>query len=305
MSTEKILITGSNGLLGQKIVKLCLSRGLSFVATSNGENRNSNCPKENYISMDITNPAQVREVIGKTKPSFIAHTAAMTNVDQCEVNPKECEKINVLGTKLLFDEAQKINAHLQLLSTDFVFDGEKGNYSETDKVHPLSVYARSKVEAENVLLKSTYQNWSIVRTIIVYGTGENLSRTNIVLWAREALKEEKPLNIVDDQFRAPTWAEDLAWGCLEIERRNETGIFHLSGPITRSILELVKEIADFYGLSTTNLNAISSKTLNQAAHRPPKTGFDLLKSRNQLGYDPLDIKEALDLLEKELISKQF
>jgi dTDP-4-dehydrorhamnose reductase len=224
----------------------------------------------------------------------------MTNVDQCEVNPEECADINVVGTRNLFEEAQKIKAHLQLLSTDFVFDGDKGNYSESDKVNPLSIYAHSKVDAEHVLLNSLYQNWSIVRTIIVYGTGENLSRTNIVLWAREALKEEKPLNIVNDQFRAPTWAEDLAWGCLEINRKKEKGIFHLSGPITRSIIDLVKEIAGFYGLSTNNLNAISSTILNQAAHRPPKTGFDLTKAKNVLGYSPMDIHQALKFLEKEL-----
>ena len=300
MKAEKILITGSNGLLGQKLVKRCIERGYDFIATSAGENRNPDCPEQSYCALDISNEQNVDAILTKYQPTFICHTAAMTNVDECETNPEGCGRINVLGTRFLFEKSQKLGSHFQLLSTDFVFDGEKGDYLESDPVNPLSIYGHSKADAEELLTSSAYTNWSIVRTIIVYGTGHNLSRSNIVLWAREALKENKKLSIVDDQFRSPTWAEDLAWGCLEIFRRNEKGIYHLSGPTTRSILDLVKEIAFFYELSTENLVSISSKTLNQAAQRPPKTGFNIKKAKDRLGYEPMDIKNALSLLEKEL-----
>lgn len=296
----KLLITGSNGLLGQKIVKLCLKRGVDFIATSQGENRNSACPQSQYLSLDITNEQQVKEVFSTQLPTHVIHTAAMTNVDQCENEPENCRLINVQGTRYLFEAAQRLEAHFELLSTDFVFDGEKGNYVESDPVNPLSIYAQSKVDAERILLESNYANWSIARTIIVYGTAEKLSRTNIVLWAREALKKGNDLNIVDDQFRSPTWAEDLAWGCLEIVNRNKTGIYHLSGPKTYSILNLVKEIAKYYKLSTDFIKPVSSATLDQAAKRPPKTGFDLSKARKDLDYKPMDIHEALEILEEEL-----
>lgn len=296
----RLLITGSNGLLGQKIVKLCLKRGTEFLATSQGENRNSKCPSERYASMDITKEEEIARVFDSYQPTHVIHTAAMTNVDQCESDPENCERINVTGTRYLFEASQKCQAHFELLSTDFVFDGEKGNYTETDPVNALSVYAQSKVDAENLLLNSAYTNWSIARTIIVYGIAENMSRTNIVLWAREALKAGNELKIVDDQFRSPTWAEDLAWGCLEIVQRNCTGIYHLSGPVTYSILDLVKEIADYYGYGTDNLVPVSSSTLNQAAKRPPKTGFDLSKAQKDLGYRPMDIKETLSILDIEL-----
>ena len=141
-------------------------------------------------------------------------------------------------------------------------------------------------------------NWSIVRTIIVYGEGNNLSRTNIVLWAKEALKTGNEITIVDDQFRAPTWAEDLAWGCLEIVLRNKKGVFHISGPETMSVIDLVYRIADFYGLPKNQIKPIRSTTLNQAAKRPPKTGFDLTKARNELNYEPLTLEKSLELLEK-------
>jgi len=291
----KILITGANGLLGQKIVQQLLKRNIEFLATSNGENRNSNCSNEYYQTMDITNLDEVMEVVGAFLPTHIIHTAAMTNVDACETNPELCENVNVVGSSNIFQAAKKFNAHCQLLSTDFVFDGEKGNYSEEDEVNPLSVYANSKVKAENELLQGNYANFSIVRTIIVYGTAINLSRTNIFLWAKEALPKGDTMNIVDDQFRAPTWADDLAWGCIRICELNQTGIFHLSGPSTYSIFEIVERVAKHYSLSTTNLNKISSSTLSQPAKRPPRTGFNLTKAKKILGYQPKSIEETLDL----------
>ena len=294
----RILITGSNGLLGQKLVKLCLERGLNFIATSKGENRNPDCPTINYLSLDISIFSEINNVFQFYYPTHVIHTAAITNVDYCEEHNDECQIMNVDATKLLLRASVQYNSHFQLLSTDFVFDGEKGNYKEEDIVNPLSVYAKSKVDAENVLQTSMTDNWSIVRTIIVYGEGNNLSRTNIVLWAKEALKTGNEITIVDDQFRAPTWAEDLAWGCLEIVLRNKKGVFHISGPETMSVIDLVYRIADFYGLPKNQIKPIRSTTLNQAAKRPPKTGFDLTKARNELNYEPLTLEKSLELLEK-------
>ncbi len=292
----RILITGSNGLLGQKIVKICLKRGTEFLATSNGNNRNQDCPDELYREMDITNQTLISEVFSVFKPTHIIHTAALTNVDYCELNPEECQEVNVLATQKLWDEAQKINAHFQLLSTDFIFDGLTGNYKETDKPSAVSVYGQSKVDAEKILINSENKNWSIARTIIVYGTANNLSRTNIVLWSIDALTKGDPMKIINDQFRMPTWADDLAWGCIEICQRNKTGIFHLCGPEFMAVNEIVFRIAKHLGKSTENIEIISSSTLNQPAKRPPRTGFDLTKSKTELGYNPKTIEETITIL---------
>ena len=292
----RILITGSNGLLGQKIVKICLKRGTEFLATSNGKNRNQDCPTDKYQEMDITNQKRISEVFTEFQPTHIIHTAALTNVDYCELNPEECKEVNVLATQKLWEEAQKINAHFQLLSTDFIFDGLKGNYKETDEPSAVSIYGQSKVDAEQILLNSENKNWSIARTIIVYGTANNLSRTNIVLWSIDALTKGDPMKIIDDQFRMPTWADDLAWGCIEICNRNKTGIFHLCGPELMAVNEIVFRIAKHLGKSSDNVEIISSSTLNQPAKRPPRTGFDLTKSRTELGYNPKTLEETITIL---------
>jgi dTDP-4-dehydrorhamnose reductase len=292
----KLLITGSNGLLGQKIVKRCLEHGIPFVATSKGENRNPDCPDAFYHPLDITVPLEVGDLLFRTRPTAVIHTAALTNVDYCEQHPEECFRVNAHATMILWEAAKLIGAHFQLVSTDFVFDGESGPYSETDAVNPLSTYAESKVLAENILLADANKDWSIARTIIVYGTGHNLSRSNLILWALEALPKGEPMKLVSDQFRAPTWADDLAYGCVEIVRRGQTGIFHLSGPQTYAIDELVKRIAARLGIDQPQIESITSDTLNQPAKRPARTGFDLTKARTLLDYNPKTLEETIDLL---------
>ncbi|MFK8046032.1 MAG: NAD(P)-dependent oxidoreductase [Crocinitomicaceae bacterium] len=292
----KILITGSNGLLGQKIVKQCLAKNIDFLASSQGENRNSSCSIENYRSLDITSLAEIKTIVEREKPTHIINTAAVTNVDFCESNQDLCHAVNVTAVAHLLEVATENNCHLTHLSTDFVFDGEDGPYSEEDLINPLSVYAVSKANSEKLLQESDYKNWSILRTIIVFGEGENLSRSNIVLWAKAALEKGDPLTIVDDQFRAPTWADDLAWACIQSSKQSAKGIFHIAGPETFSIIELVKRVAKFYNLNAAEVSAIKSKALNQAAKRPPKTGFDISKARKVLGYNPKTFEQALACL---------
>ena len=292
----KILITGSNGLLGQKIVRQLKKKNKSFLATSLGENRNPDCPNSFYSPLDISNQYEVNKVIMDYNPDAVIHTAAITNVDYCETNPDRCHEVNVTATAYLFEAAQKAGAHFSALSTDFVFDGKKGNYKESDQPNPLSVYAHSKVDSERILINSAYKNWSIVRTIIVFGEGNNLSRSNIVLWAKDALSSGNELNIIDDQFRAPTWADDLAWACIRIAELHKTGIYHISGPETFSIYELVLRVAKFCDLDTKSLNKTTSESLNQAAKRPPKTGFDLSKANVEIDYRPMSFEDSLKLL---------
>ena len=292
----KILITGSNGLLGQKIVKQLSKSSVSFLATSLGENRNSKCDEGNYQSLDITSQKEIRDVVNSYEPTHIINTAAITNVDFCEDNLELCQKVNVDAVQMMFDVSKTNNIHFIHLSTDFVFDGKNGPYAEGDATNPLSVYAKSKNDSEKILLQSDYKNWSIIRTIIVYGEGENLSRSNIVLWAKSALKKGEPLTIVDDQFRSPTWADDLAWACVQTGVLRAKGIFHISGPKVFSIYELVCEIADYFGHDKSLIKPIKSAKLNQKAPRPPKTGFVLDKAREVLKYEPMTLRESLQYI---------
>lgn len=286
------LIVGSNGLLGQKIIALLQQQKRSFVATSKGKNRNPDCPNEKYCELDITDKDQVYKCVEKFKPKVIINTAAMTNVDACEDHKDECYQINVKAVEYLLNVSTEINAHLIHYSTDFIFDGKNGPYREEDLAHPLSVYGQSKWESEKLLNQSNYNKISILRTIIVYGLGHNLSRGNIFIWAREKLLEGEKLTIVDDQFRAPTYAKDLAKASIDIAEKNVYGTYHVAGPETLSMFEIIQRLAKWLKIDENQVLPITSDTLNQKADRPPKTGFILDKIQQKIQYQPLTLEES-------------
>jgi len=296
----KILITGSNGLLGQKLLhKLKKDSSVQLIATSKGENRVSEQNGYTYSELDITDQKQVAKLIESEKPQVVINTAAMTNVDLCEDEKEACDALNVDAVRYLADTCAKIDAHLIQISTDFIFDGVDGPYKEEDVPNPLSYYGLSKLKSEQ-LLQAHSVKWTVLRTIIVFGVGEKLSKGNIVLWAKSALEKGDPLNIIDDQFRAPTLAEDLADICILVAKKKALGIFNASGKDIMSIYEIVERIAKHYGNSIDNLNKISTATLKQKAGRPPKTGFILDKSINQLGYNPHSFEECLTIIDQQL-----
>jgi dTDP-4-dehydrorhamnose reductase len=185
------------------------------------------------------------------------------------------------------------------LSTDFIFDGEAGPYEESAEPHPLSYYGETKVEAEE-LIKNSHCRWSIIRTILVYGIVKDMSRSNIVLWAKNALEKAAPLNVVNDQWRMPTLAEDLAWACLAAVEKEVTGIYHISGKDMMSVSELVGRVADYFNLDKSLMTEVSSSTLNQSAARPKRTGFILDKAIRDLNYQPHSFEEGIAILEQQI-----
>jgi dTDP-4-dehydrorhamnose reductase len=292
----KVLVTGSNGLLGQKLSDLLLKEKIDFMATGQGQNR---YPYElNYRSMDITDK-KYYHVIEDYQPTVIINTAAMTNVDLCESENEACMELNVHSVEKLVNVANKIGAHLVHLSTDFIFDGKKSMYTEDDKPNPLSFYGNSKYLAEQFILQHC-NNYSIVRTVLVYGIVADMSRSNIVLWAKGALEKQQQINVVNDQFRTPTLAEDLAMGCYLIARQKAKGIYHISGKDYMSIYELVERVAKHYGLETNCMTASDSSKLNQPAKRPPITGLDISKAIKDLGYAPHSFEEGLAVMDRQL-----
>jgi dTDP-4-dehydrorhamnose reductase len=304
---KKILITGSNGLLGQKLVyKLAIKPGWNTLATSKGENRILLSKGYNFFPLDITNSEQVQDIFTSFRPDFVVNTAAMTNVDACETERDECWNMNVKAVSYMINSLENLqneydNYFPQLihLSTDFIFDGKKGPLSEEDIPNPLSYYAESKLAAESLLQRSKL-NWSIARTVLVYGIVDNMSRSNIVLWAKSSLENHTKINVVDDQFRTPTLAEDLADGCLLIAEKKAKGIFNISGKDFMSVLELVNRVADFWKLDKTLITPSKSLTIKQAAQRPPKTGFIIDKAKKVLGYNPRSFEEGLKVLDEQL-----
>ena len=296
-----ILVTGSNGLLGQKIIYALRNRtDVKCISTSRGENRMS--AKDGYIyeSMDITDPSSVESVFEKYQPDVVINTAAMTNVDACESNRDEAWLLNVQSVEYIIEACKKFNTHLVHLSTDFVFDGRKGPYVETDEPNPLSFYAHTKYEGEKLIEKSGISA-AILRTIIIYGVVDDNSRSNVVLWAINSLKNKKSITVINDQFRSPTLAEDLADACVSAAMKKATGIYHISGREVMNILDIVRIVADYFELDQSYIIPTSSADLKQPAVRPPVTGFIITKAVNELDFKPHTFIEGLAHLKNQLL----
>jgi len=297
---KRILVTGSNGLLGQKITERLLhTKQFALIATSRGANRYPITEGYVYAEMDVLDQQQVQEVVERFKPDAIIHTAAMTNVDTSEAQPELAYKLNVTSVSTLVNLARLHNIQFIHLSTDFIFDGANGPYSELAPGCPISHYGKTKLEAEEVI-KNTQCKWAIIRTILVYGIVSDMSRSNIVLWAKNALENKTPIQVVNDQWRMPTLAEDLADGCLLAVEKDAYGVFNISGKDMMSVAELVYKVADFWALDKSLVQEISSQSLNQTARRPAKTGFILEKAIRELGYAPHSFLEGLQLIDQQI-----
>lgn len=295
----KILVTGANGLLGQKLVSLLQEKGnIHVIATARGKSAQA-ITRGEFHSLDVTDKSRVEKLVAETKPDVIIHTAAMTQVDDCETKREECILNNVTAVEHLVAACQSHHVHLVHVSTDFIFDGSNGPLDETAVPNPVNFYGESKLAAEKAIQASGI-SWSILRTVLVYGVTNDMSRSNIVLWVKKSLEEKKPISVVNDQWRTPTLAEDLAQGCYLAAIKKARGVFNISGKDFMSPFDIAVQTAGFFNLDAALIRATDSATFRQPARRPMKTGFIIDKAKKELGYEPHSFLEGLEVLSRQI-----
>ena len=295
----KILVTGSNGLLGQKISNLLINESNVEPIFSARKPLTYTVSRGAFELLDIANQMNVQDVILKSKPEVVIHTAAMTQVDDCELKKEECWLHNVTATKFLIDASSKVKAHFIFVSTDFIFDGTSGPLDEMAVPSPVNYYGESKLAAEETVKK--YNNpWAILRTVLVYGVAHDMSRSNIVLWVKKSLEEGKAIKVVDDQWRTPTLAEDLAMGCWLTAKQHKTGIYNISGEEMMTPYDIALRTARFFKLDESLITRTNSSQFKQPALRPPRTGFKIDKARKELDYQPHSFEEGLSMIQQQL-----
>ena len=300
---KRIVITGSNGLLGQKLVKLYLSKSTYEIhALSRGENRLDNKEGYTYYNIDLLDKVELLQTLNQIEPSVIIHTAAMTNVDACEQQQDQCDLMNIDVVANILDYCKESDVYLVHLSTDFIFDGTKGDvYNEDDIAHPVNHYGLSKLKSE-IMIQEAKIDAAILRTILVYGLVDQNDRSNIVLWVKSSLENHKDIHVVTDQLRMPTYAEDLAEACwLAVEARAK-GVFNVSSNELMSIYDIALSIADAFGLDKKWIHPAVTNELNLPAKRPLSTGFDLNKSIIQINLPSYSFVERLQVFKGQLDS---
>lgn len=288
---KRVLITGGNGLLGRSIIS-CNENRFELLVTGK-QKFLSNGNDNRYSPLDILDSNQCDKVFSKFKPDYVIHAAAMTHVDKCEEDPDTCNSVNVDGTNNILKTCEKYGSHLIFISTDFIFDGKNGSYSENSKPNPISIYGMSKWNAEKLIRTSTI-DWSIVRTSLVMGYFEDLMTSNIILWAREKLSKGQEISIVNDQIRTPTWSMDLAEGCFLLIENRALGIYNISGSEKFRISELIMMVADHGSYNSNLIKEVKTKELGQIAPRPLISDLDISKARRNIGFNPHSFKDVLD-----------
>lgn len=291
----KILITGGSGLLGSRLCKL-FSKEFDVYATYT---RNKINIKEcKFFAVDVTDILKISTLIKKITPEIIVHAAALTDVDYCENHQKEAWKINVEGTKNIINTCKEIEARLIFISTDYVFDGIKGDYSEDDGINPLNYYAKTKAEGERMLKESNLE-YAIARASVIYGWNGPGQRLNFVTWVIDSLKEGKTINVVDDQYNTPTFADNGAEALYSIVSKEAYGVYHMTGRECINRYEFAKKIADAFNLDKSNIILAKTLQLRQSAKRPYNSCLLTSKIERELKHNPFTINEGLKAMKRQ------
>lgn len=299
---KRVLITGTNGLLGQKLVEI-FSHLNSYNLLLTSRQERSVFPEETlvYVQLDITNKQQLRKVVDEFEPEIIINTAAVTNVDECEKDREHAWRVNVGGVENLIYAAKLVGAKIIQVSTDYVFDGKGGPYDELARPDPVNYYGRTKLASEN-LLKTSGVPYALVRTMVLYGVAYGV-KLNFALWVLKELGEEKPIRVAEDQHANPTLCDDLAYAILKIAELERSGLYHIAGPDLLSRYEFALAIARVFKLNKKLINPVKSTTLKQPAPRPMKSGFITLKSNIDLGIKMSGVEQGVNILKQQLSSR--
>lgn len=289
----KVLLTGANGFLGYYLSGQLLAKGYDVIATGRGECRLLYVEQKGfqYVPLDFTDPFAVHDVFEKYQPETVIHAGAMSRPDDCEQHQWQAYQTNVEGTLNMLMNAAERKCFFIFISTDFIFDGAKGMYSEDDDPGPVNFYGKTKLEAEEAVKEYEY-DWAIVRTILVYGKPHS-AKDNLLTVVKKKLEQGGEYKVVSDQIRTPTYVEDLSAGIVSVIEKKATGIYHIGGADILTPYDMACAVADFFSLDKTLLKKVTEENFSQTARRPLKTGFVIDKARIKLGYHPVSFAEGI------------
>jgi len=288
---RKLLVTGASGLLGSKIFELA-KNDYTVIPLHKTKPLHSNS-----LKLDITSTAEVLNLFHKLKPYAVIHAASETNVDKCETQREHAWQINVEGTRNIATACQRIGSNLVYISTDYVFDGEKGNYEEKDRPNPINYYGITKLEGERQVIQN-YRNHVILRTSVIYGWHQ--WKQNFATWVINQLRQSKEMEVVDDHYNTPTLADNLAEMVIEALQNSLQGIYHASGIERISRYDFAIQIARTFHLDPSLIKPTKMSQLTTwIAKRPKDSSLNTDKIQKHLKTKPLSITDGLNKMKQQ------
>jgi dTDP-4-dehydrorhamnose reductase len=291
----KLLVTGASGLLGSKLCNLAVRKKHQVYSVYDQHRPLLGTP----IRVNISDKTAVEETFKHIKPVAAVHAAALTDVDKCELEKDLAWKINVEGTRNIAESCKKHHVFLIYVSTDYVFNGEKGMYREDDKPAPINYYGLTKLEGEESV-KDLANEYCIARTSATYGSIPATGKVNFALWLLDKLRRKEEVKIVTDQWNSPTLNTNLAAMLLEVLERKLTGTLHVAGATRLNRYEFAELLAQGFSLDTSLITPVSSSEISWIAHRPRDSSISVEKASQTLKNRPLEIEEALEKMKKEM-----
>ena len=289
---KRILIIGSNGKLGLGLARRLSVNGRYEILCSGIEEKQTG-PGVDYLQADITRKNSIKSLFHNFFPDVVINAAGYTNVDLCETNKELSWNINVKGTENIAISSWAIDAHMIHISTDYIFDGKEGPYTEEDVPNPISYYGRTKLASENSL-RTSGTRYTILRTNVLYGSNPEDGHADFARWAAESLKKGKQISVVTDQMNNPTYIPDLVNAVINIIEMEKQGIYNIGGAELLSRYDFAVRIAEHYGLNKELIIPVTTESLKQPAPRPLKSGLIIRKAERELGFTPTPINETLD-----------
>ncbi len=288
----RIMITGCHGLLGQSVLELFLKNpDFEILATAKENKTFLDFKGFDYTMLDITSRSDVKNLVVYFRPEVIINTAAYTNVDGCETNRELAWRVNVEGVRNLVNSARRVDAKLIHISTDYIFDGKNGPYTEDAIPNPINYYGRTKLASENEI-KIGGIRFAILRTNVLYGVGKNV-KSNFALWLYNKLSNGEKIKVVTDQIGNPTYVEDLAFAILKVVEFDKEGVYNVGGRDFVNRYTFAVKLADIFGFDKELITPVKTSDLKQVAPRPLKSGLITLKAEVELGLKPYGVEDGV------------
>ncbi len=288
---KKIFITGGTGRVGSEISGFLSEKYKVYSGTTGKNEKIKNCK---VVLIDITDREKLIKLITEINPNYILHLAALTDVNSCEEKKELAWKVNVEGVKNITFVAKEIGAKLVYVSTNYVFDGKKGMYTEEDEPNPINYYSLTKVKGEKEALN--YSN-SVVTRLCPFGWG---SENNPSFNARiiDKLSRGEKVNLFTNQFFSPISTSNYAEVLMKIFESDFTGIINIAGSERLSRYEFAKKLAEVFELNPNLLNPIKIEDRNENTRRPRDTSLDISKAKSLFGDIFLDVISGIKLMKK-------
>jgi len=283
----KILVIGASGLVGSHLRQTCLARNWDVIGTYH------NFAQPDLTFLELTDRSAVRSILHTTQPNIVFLPAYRSNVDYCELHPDETYQINVVGSLNVATAAREVGAKFVFYSSDYVFNGENGPYSETDTPDPICVYGDQKLEIEQKIAH-LIEDWLILRITVVYGW--EAQNKNFVSRLIKTLQNDQMIKVPQDQIGSPTLVNDIAEASCRLVEANANGIFHVAGTGWIDRYQFALEVAKAFNLPTDNIQPVLTAELGQAARRPLKAGMKSDRLNQSIECKFQSISEGLNIL---------